>query len=277
MARAEPNGQPTGRRAALAPGACPILSRERSAWRCRPAWVASARPRRSCNNQALAGVLRVSISAYSAGDPQVLDRVVASLQAAIFALRSSGACLGTDEHRGLVGLWRLPYPAGAGRLAPVMAASRALRAAHARASEGSLAFLQPVWVRFGLNAGWLAPGSGPGQAVPGMVDLAAGLARAAQPGCLLASPPIFAATRRLLDWVATSPAVARDEALPHPAYLLFQEKAPISHQALADMRRLPLVGREPELAALRAALEQASAGSLSWSASLQSLAAASPS
>lgn len=210
---------------------------------------------------ALAAVIRITVPGSAQGDPEAQGHVATALAQAVAVLRAGGARLAASPELGLVVVWGLPLPAGNVALRGVQTAARALDVAQSVEARERAWVAHTVTAKMGLNAGWLARGDHaeglPGEAA---VRVAGRLARAALPGRLLASPPVFRATRRVLDWVATTPAAPQSERLPLPAFMLLSEKPAVSHQALADMGRAPLIGREHELGALCRALQAAQGG-----------------
>jgi adenylate cyclase len=144
---------------------------------------------------------------------------------------------------------------------------RALRAAlrSIRASGGRRGDL---CLRFGVETGPALAGRVGGGAsayygaIGDVVSVAGALSSAARPGGVLVGPATRAATERIFDWGAPQALVISQEAGRLSASYVERPKARPAGEA--GRRRLAgraaLVGRQPELAALRDALRDATAG-----------------
>lgn len=143
----------------------------------------------------------------------------------------------------------------------------AMQAAVARLSDEEAVRLgQPLRLRIGINAGEVIVGAlGAARhadytVIGDTVNIAARLESLAEGGCVLVSQSVYAATAPLCEYAALGSVTVRGRREPVEAYqLLGLKEQPAPVRGLPGLR-VPLVGREREMAALRIARDRLLAG-----------------
>jgi class 3 adenylate cyclase/tetratricopeptide (TPR) repeat protein len=117
-------------------------------------------------------------------------------------------------------------------------------------------------VRIGVNTGealvalGARPREGEGMAAGDVVNTAARLEQAAPVNAILVGETTYRATRHAIDYAEAAPVAAKGKAEPLGAWEALATRAP-SGRELVEAARVPLIGRDEELEALRRAFARA--------------------
>ncbi|MGO9657830.1 MAG: AAA family ATPase [Acidimicrobiales bacterium] len=201
------------------------------------------------------------VGAAPAASHEERAELVGDLLAEVVAqIEAMGGTVSSVSGQGLVALFGAPEGHEDDPERALRAALRSMRASGGQRGD--------LCLRFGVETGPALVGrvgggaSGYYGAVGDVVSVAGAVSSAARPGGVLVGPATRAATERIFDWGAPQPLVISPEAGPLSVSYVERPKARPAGEA--GRRRLAgrasLVGREPELAVLRDALRDTTAG-----------------